>query len=83
LALQVTVSNLIIIIRLHRMHEAQTIATADRGVCLSVLIPQGGRIWGSLPTVDPLHITRIAEAKNLKFCLLVACRGLGVLTRTI
>jgi len=30
----------------------------------------GGRVGGGiLPTVDPLHISRLAEARDLKFCM--------------
>jgi len=35
-----------------------------------------GGVGGIVPIVDPLHITRLAEARNLKFCGLKESWGL-------
>jgi len=32
--------------------------------------PRQGEPRENLPTVDPLHISRMAEARDLKFCVL-------------
>jgi len=42
---------------------------------------RGGELRKILPTVDPLHISRLAEARNLKFC--VDINWLGSVTTTV
>jgi len=75
------------------MHEMQTTATENRGVCLSVYLSSGstrlhcaktaerikilfrvipqqrrdGELRKILPLLDLLHISKIAESRDLKF----------------
>jgi len=104
----------VVVIRLHRMYEMQSIVTDYHGVCQSFchadqssftvqkwlngsrccwgehfwgsmehcvrrgpdpLQTEGGELGKMLPIVDSQHISRMAEPRDLKFCVHTEDRG--------